>query len=368
MTQIIFILVFPAVAIYLSKKSKVFAWLSPVVTCYLLGIFVGNIPFLSISVKISKTITEITVLLAIPLLLFSTDMWLWLKLARKTVLSLFLAILGVIISSIISAQIFARYTDDYWKIAGMLIGVYTGGTPNMSAIGMALGVKEETFILLNGADVIIGGMYLIFLMTVARRILLLFLPPFVKNPNYSSSQNEDSKIYYSPYEVFISFLLSAVITAISLMLSFLIFRKVYPVVIILSVTTLGITFSFFSKIRSMKSSYDVGQYILLTFCVAVGTLARVEEILFTSPTIFYFCLSVLLGAIIIHFVLSFLFRIDADTTIIVSTAAIFSPAFVGPIAAVLKNREIVVSGIAAGLFGFAVGNYLGILIALILKP
>lgn len=59
MTQIIFILVFPAVAIYLSKKSKVFAWLSPVVTCYLLGIFVGNIPFLSINKVKNKVISKL---------------------------------------------------------------------------------------------------------------------------------------------------------------------------------------------------------------------------------------------------------------------------------------------------------------------
>ncbi|GAG52220.1 unnamed protein product, partial [marine sediment metagenome] len=35
---------------------------------------------------------------------------------------------------------------------------------------------------------------------------------------------------------------------------------------------------------------------------------------------------------------------------------------------VLKNREIVVSGITTGVIGFAIGNYLGILVAYGLAP
>lgn len=58
-----------------------------------------------------------------------------------------------------------------------------------------------------------------------------------------------------------------------------------------------------------------------------------------------------------------LFRIDADTVLITSTAAIFGPAFVGQVAVALRNKEVVLSGIITGLVGYAVGNYLGIFIA-----
>jgi uncharacterized membrane protein len=43
--------------------------------------------------------------------------------------------------------------------------------------------------------------------------------------------------------------------------------------------------------------------------------------------------------------------------------ASFGPAFIGPVASVLKNKDIVVSGLTTGLVGYAVANYLGIGIA-----
>ena len=49
------------------------------------------------------------------------------------------------------------------------------------------------------------------------------------------------------------------------------------------------------------------------------------------------------------------------------TSLIFSPPFVPVVAAKLKNKEIIISGLTVGIIGYAVGNYLGILIAYALK-
>jgi uncharacterized membrane protein len=59
-------------------------------------------------------------------------------------------------------------------------------------------------------------------------------------------------------------------------------------------------------------------------------------------------------------ILSALLRVDADTTIITSIAAVYSPPFVPAVAAALKNKDVIVSGLATGIIGYAVGNYLGI--------
>lgn len=65
--------------------------------------------------------------------------------------------------------------------------------------------------------------------------------------------------------------------------------------------------------------------------------------------------------------LSAIFRIDVDTVIITSVAAICSPPFVPMVAGALKNREIIVSGLTAGIIGYAVGNYLGVFCAYLFK-
>ena len=48
---------------------------------------------------------------------------------------------------------------------------------------------------------------------------------------------------------------------------------------------------------------------------------------------------------------------------IAGTAAIYGPVFIGQIASTIDNRSLVFPGIALGLLGIAMGNYVGIFVA-----
>ena len=61
----------------------------------------------------------------------------------------------------------------------------------------------------------------------------------------------------------------------------------------------------------------------------------------------------------IQVLLARLFHIDGDTTLVASVALINSPPFVPLVAALLNNKNLIVSGIAIGLIGYMVGNYIG---------
>ena len=66
---------------------------------------------------------------------------------------------------------------------------------------------------------------------------------------------------------------------------------------------------------------------------------------------------------VVHALLARLFKVDVDTFIITSVAAICSPLFVPPVARALGNRAIITTGMTTGVIGFAVGNWLGLGIA-----
>jgi uncharacterized membrane protein len=57
-----------------------------------------------------------------------------------------------------------------------------------------------------------------------------------------------------------------------------------------------------------------------------------------------------------------IFKIDADTAVIASVTYINSPPFVPMIAASMKNSRVLMPGLSIGIIGYAVGNYLGVLI------
>ena len=334
----------------------------------------ANIPVVPLNKELSINTSGIAVFLAIPLLLFATDFIKWLGYAKKTILSFLFCIIGIIISSTATVYFFGDQIEESWKIGGMLIGVYTGGTPNMSAIGLSLDVKKETFILLNASDVLVSSVYFIFLMLLAQRLLLKFLPAFKRLDAASVEDNngpqEFSQLIFRDKlkKLSLALSLSLVILGIGIGLSYLIENKIAVIIVILTVTTLGISASFTQRIRNLQGTYEAGEYLMLIFCIAIGSLANFGELLQEGSIIFSFVAVVMVGAISIHFVLAAIFRIDADTVIITSTAGIFGAPFIAPIASILKNRDVLVAGLTTSLIGYALGNYLGLAVAYLLKP
>lgn len=371
---LLFFISFPAFILWAAKHSRVVRWISPVVLCYITGMLLANVPFVPIDGSISINTAGVAVFIAIPLLLFSADFIKWLSYAKKTVLSFLLCIVGVVVSTVIASFVFLDDIDESWKISGMLIGVFTGGTPNMSAIALSLKVEEGTFIILNAADIVLSSFYLIFLMTVAQRLLLKFLPAF-KRPDTMRNEEDDGMNNYSRLEfsdklknIALSFSLSIIILGIGIGLSYLIHSEISIIIVILTVTTLGIAASFTKKIRNLKGAYEAGDYLMLVFCIAIGTLANFGDLINAGPVVFSYVALVMTGAILIHFMLAAIFRIDADTVIITSAAGIFGAPFIAPIASVLKNRNVLLAGLTTSLIGYALGNYLGLAVAYLLKP
>jgi uncharacterized membrane protein len=371
--QIVFVLLFPAFTIALCRWSKIFKFISPIIICYLAGIIAGNTIKTALNKEMLTSIYELSVCLAIPILLFSSNFIKWLEHSRTTFLSFFLAVVAVVLGSILTFYIFRHDIPGANKISGMLIGVYTGGTPNMSAIGLALKVKEEVFLLLNSADIFFSAIYFILLITVAKKFLGLFLPAYkgYESPGSEVADNAGGSVTISIKQraltVFISIILSAAILGVAFAISFLFKGEVVTPIIILVITTLGIAFSFSKKVRSLKGTFDTAEYLLLIFAVAIGTLADFRELLDSSSAIFYYLATMLGFSISLHIILGSIFRIDTDTLIITSTAGIFGPAFIGPVANAIRNKQVIVPGITMGLLGYAIGNYLGIAVAWLLK-
>jgi len=363
--QVALCLAFPAFALWAANKSKLVEKLGPVVLCYGFGILLGNVPGLTLDRDASLHVSEAAVPLAIPLLLFSTELSSWRKLARSLLLCFVLACVAAVVAAVAVGWLFRAETDEWWKVAGMLVGVYVGGTANMSAIGLALSAKQETFVLLNAADVVAGGAYLLFLVSVGQRAAQRALRPFTATGEAADAQTPRAKPI--PTHVTVAFALAATIVGSTVGVSLALFGKVEPPFVLVAITTLGIAASVSPRVRALAGSYETGEYALLCFCVAVGSLADVRLLTGSSPTLMLFVFGVMVTAILLHVALAAAFRLDADTTLITSTATIFGPAFIGPVAAALKNRQLVGPGLTMGLMGIALGTYLGLATAWLLR-
>lgn len=372
--QIVVMFLFPAMVVELVKRNRMAGLVGPVILCYALGLLLGNLPNSPVDVKVSEEVGFAAVPIAISLMLLSTRFVSWLRHTKKAAMSFGLAVLAVVTCSFMVTYLFQQaYGDrlEFWKLSGMVVGVYTGGTPNLSAIGTALGAGHETFIIMNASDLVLSSVYLLLLLTVAQRIALKFLPSFVR----LEDTDRDETFHYQRYQrmlpkavvaryLGLSLLLALVILGASIGFSMLVADgDITAPNVILGVTTLSVGASFVKKIRFLPRTYEFGEYFLLIFCLGIGSMSNMGDLLQSSPLMFYYVTCVFVGTISLHFLLSWMFRMDADTTLITSVAGIFGPAFIGPVASVLKNRDIVVSGLTTGLVGYAIANYLGIGIA-----
>ncbi|MCB0649947.1 MAG: DUF819 family protein [Saprospiraceae bacterium] len=366
--QLLIIITMPWAGKVLHKKPFFSQWMSPVVFCYGIGIIIRNLNLFPLDEHLSNYITQGTIILAIPLLLFSTKILKWLKYTGKGLLSFGLCVISALLGSTLAWYTLGDTVSDPGRLSGMLVGIYTGGTPNMQAIGMALRASQEDIILVNAADMLMGGAYLVFLSTIAHRVLKGILPDFEAgaegNPEPTFSAHKKFNLKHSLTGVG----LSLIIAAIAITIPLLIFGNMdHIALIILGLTTFSIMAAFIPAVQNLESTFETGDYLLLMFCVALGLLADFSAIFEKGADLILYAGVAMFSSILLHFLFAKIFKIDRDTFIITSTAGIFGPVFIGQIAAVLGNRKLVFTGITLGLLGYAIGNFLGIGLAELLR-
>ena len=175
-----FYLLMPLLILYSCQKFSLLRKLGAIIIAYGIGLVVGVSGLLpEDSREIQDTIVTITIPLAIPLMLFSSDVKAWTKLAGTTIISLIIALIAVVTSVIVGYFVFM--TDDIsdlWKVGGLLIGVYTGGTPNLAALKIMLNVDNSLYLITHAYDMLISAGYFFLLITVGQKIFSYLLPKF----------------------------------------------------------------------------------------------------------------------------------------------------------------------------------------------
>ena len=361
---------FPAPIIFLNNRFKVVEKLGIVLICYLVGILVGNVGILPESFSdIQSTMQDVSVCLALPLILFSLDIKKSFKTTKTGVKCMALAILSIA-TIVFILQLIFKNNPLAPQLAGLSMGVYTGGTPNISSIKAAIGVSDETFLIFNTYDMVISIGYMLIVLSSGKFLIkkIFRLKDFDGDKNVTVDGNEcsESTSYKGFFErktfgkLMLAFLLSAVILGISFGVSMLFKEDSRTAVTILMITTLSIICSFFKPVRSIKMTTNLGMYIIYIFCFTVATMADIRKLIHIDVTIIVYVAVGIFGSMILHGILCKIFKIDFDTMIITSVSAICSPPFVPAVANSLKNNAALISGITTGIIGYAIGNYMGV--------
>ena len=140
------------------------------------------------------------------------------------------------------------------------------------------------------------------------------------------------------------------------------------VVVILTITTLGILASLVKKINSIEKTFQLGMYLIIIFSLVIASQADIKTMFGIGMlNLVLFITWCYFGSLVLHLILAKIFKVDADNFLITSAAFIFSPPFVPLVANALKNKSVIVTGITGGILGMILGNYFGIALGYFLK-
>ena len=336
---------------------------SPIVLCYATGILLSilNKERDNLFFNVASWISQISILIAIPLLLYGSSSIKELSGYKRLGLSFFFASVSSAISCFTVACWFKNDTTSFAQIGSMLTGLYIGGTPNLQAIGFALKGDPKLTIQLTAADALVGGSYLVLLTSIVPVITSYVLPRFKKPVinNEVISTSTPLKMVRRDYFILLFFTLAWLAILLALLYAGNLLEN--TVIILFFITGISIILSFFKFISKRSAiSFSLGEYLLLVFALSLSIQGKWSDITRGSNLLFIITAASMYGSISLHLLLSKIFGIDRDTFLISSTAAIYGPPFVTQIATVIKNKYLLMPGILAGLLGYAIGNYVGL--------
>ena len=349
---------FPFFARYGERSGLFPSWLSSIIACYLVGILVSNLRIWPVDNELMESVAGASMLVGLPLLLFAVRIKESLKYAGRMLFAFALCCAAGLLCTGVVGYLMSGQLPHSWKIAGMLVGLYTGGTPNVQAIGLALEAPSEYLVLVQAADVLLGGSYLLGLVTFLPAVYARFFRPSVADEE-AEFDVATEKIPFSKQSVQLG--VGLAVTAVSVGATYLLTGGLSNLtVLILLLTTFSLLVSLSPVPGRIGDSYPLGEYFILIFCVALGLMADFRALAANGMDLLYLSALALVSTTLLHLLLCKLFDVDRDTVILSYVAGFYGPVFVVQVAAALRNKHLLAAGIAVSLLGFGIGNYLGI--------
>ncbi len=336
-------LVIPLVILQVQKRLAIIQNLGPAIICYLIGFLASFL----INHESIQQISEISLILSLPLLLMNSKLSRLIQVSPSVLLSFLLSIITVTVSVLV---IFYFSSADK-ILPAATVALFTGGTVNLSSLYVALGFAEHVYLSIMSYDFLIGAFYLFIAMKLAKAY---GQREQLENETLGISE----KLFQKKALPFLALML--MINALCLASSYLFFAKIHATYLIASLTLVSLISASFHRFEKTEIADQWGEYFILVFCLSIAMQVNLQEMASNALFIFYFIVLVLLLNGLLYFILCKFLKLDFHSSLISHMASIFGPPFVILIGKNLNRQDLIAPGIAVATLGVALGTFLGI--------
>ena len=294
------------------------------------------------------------------------------KLSKEPVIALISAIFSVCVAALVFGVLFADKINEGWKVAGMFVGTYTGGSSNLTAIAVGLDASKTTIASANAADYVVG---------IPTLILMFATPALYKSSKwlkklwpYDMSESEllgdgnheelmaskEWSIQEIAWLLAIGFGTVWAATSISSMVFGAGFRSAGRILLI---TTFSIILAQVPAVRKLRGNFDLGLFVALLFLVTIGFAVDLKQFFGSTFYITLFCFCVIVCSILLHLLITRLLKVRFEYVLLSIVGCISD----GPTAALIASsaqwKTLINIGLLMGVLAGALGNYVGIGVA-----
>ncbi|GGA33968.1 hypothetical protein GCM10007416_03380 [Kroppenstedtia guangzhouensis] len=359
-----------AISFWLDRRFRFFSWLGTAILVITGGAVLVNLGVIPSAVggeelnPVYIFASDYGVPLAIVLLLLATDFSQVRSLGRPALVAFMLGAIGTAVGAVVGVWLTAGgIGGEAWKLGGQFAASYIGGGINYAAVGNALGTSETMFATGAAADNIMTNIWMV--MTAILPVILIRWYPSIRNRVDSAKQrgtafwNRRELVIQDLILLFaISFTVVAVAEAITPWIDGWVGFEIPPVI---WYTTLALLLALFTPVKRLKGGEEVGNFILHFFFATMGAGTILGTLVDKGPVVFLF-ISIVVGVHgLVIFGMGRIFKVEVEMLAVASQACVGGPSTALALASSKGWTSLVTPAVLLGVLGYAVGNYVGIL-------
>ncbi|MEB7769163.1 DUF819 domain-containing protein [Mammaliicoccus sciuri] len=374
-----------AISIFLEQRYQFAAKLTGAIIALVGAMILSNLNIIPIESPVYDQVWEYVIPLAIPLLLFRSNIFKIWKESRRLLFIFLISSVGTIVGVGAGFLLLHQFIPELDKIGAMMTGSYIGGGVNFAALSTKFQTPGELVSATVVADNSVMAFYFIVLITLPN---MTFIKKYFKrlyNSNDDANSNQ-AEAYWKrneislkdiAYSISIAFVLVAISFKISEIVNEYIPKNNHFMEILVSIigdqflllTTLTlITVAMFSKFfENLNASDELGTFLIYIFFVVIGVPASIPIIIKTAPLLFIFVAVILIFNLSITLCFGKLFKFNIEEMLLASNANAGGPTTAAALAISKGWQGLVGPILIIGTLGYVIGNYVGTLMGYFLS-
>jgi uncharacterized membrane protein len=357
------------VALKLEARVTLFRSLGAALMGILMGMVLSNLGVIPGESPIYNFLQGTGVSIGIVLILTSVDVRSVVDAGPSMLAAFAIGAFGTGLGAMVAGLVlFRQIGEETWKLTGQFTGTYIGGGVNYAGLGRAFDTSSDLFTAALAADVILTAIWMAACLAVP--VLLGKRTPVL--PRESATDDApmtlERSLYSSGRAVSLTDAAALVLIAVGAVFVARALAARVPVLPeVLWLTSLALVAAQLPSVKRLSGGAMIGNYWVLLFLASNGAQSVIHNIVKVGPAVFYFaCITVAIHGVVI-FGVGRVLKLDLGTLAIASQANVGGAASAMAMASARGYGDRLLPGVAVGLAGYAVGNYVGFAVATIMR-